>query len=72
MPWGVRMSRSISEVTKSHPKALSPYSRKDRKHVLATMCQRAYYSSLGVDCKNLWWEIAIIKNIYYHVEKAAS
>ena len=33
------------------------------------MSQRAYYISLGVDCKNLWWEIAIIKNIHYHVKK---
>ena len=33
------------------------------------MSQRAYYSSLGVDCKNLLWEIAIVKNIYYHVKK---
>ena len=34
-------------------KAWSPYSQKDRKHVLATMSQRAYNTSPGVDCKNL-------------------
>ena len=49
-------------------KAWSPYSRKGRKHVLATMFQRAYYSSPGVNCKNLLWEIAIIKNMHYHVK----
>ena len=54
---------------RSSLKAWSPYSRKDRKHVLATMSQRAYFSSLGVDCKNLLWGIAIIKNIHYHVNK---
>ena len=31
----------------------SPFSQKDRKHVLATMSQRAYYSSPGVDSKIL-------------------
>ena len=45
-------------------KAWSPYGRKDRKHVLATMSQKAYYSSPKVDCKNLLWEIAIIKNMF--------
>ena len=34
-------------------KTWSPYGQKYRKHVLATMSQRAYYSSPGVDCKNL-------------------
>ena len=34
-------------------KAWSPYNRKDREHVLATMSQRAYYSSPGVDWNNL-------------------
>ena len=34
-------------------KAWSLHSRKDRKHVLAAMSQRAYYSSPGVNCKNL-------------------
>ena len=53
-------------------KAWSLYSRKDRKHVLATMSQRAYYSFRGVDCKNLLWEIAIIKNMRYHAKKTAS
>ena len=33
------------------------------------MYQRAYYSSLGLDCKNLLSDIAIIKNIHYHVKK---
>ena len=32
------------------------------------MFQRAYYSSPGVNCKNLLWEIAIIKNMRYHVK----
>ena len=45
------------------------FKRKDRKHVLATMSQRVYYSSQGVDYKNLLWEIAIIKNMRYHVKK---
>ena len=29
------------------------FSQKDRKHVFATMSQRVYYSSPGVDCKIL-------------------
>ena len=32
------------------------------------MSQKAYYSSPGVDCKNLLWEIAIIKNMRYRVK----
>ena len=32
------------------------------------MSQRAYYSSPGVDCENLLLEIAIIKNMRYHVK----
>ena len=32
------------------------------------MYQRAYYSSPGVNCKNLLWEIAIIKNMRYDVK----
>ena len=51
--------------------AWSPYSRKDRKHVLANMSQRAYYSSPSVDCKNLLWEIAIIKKHALPCEKTA-
>ena len=39
---------------------------------IVSMSQRAYYSSPGVDCKNLLWEIAIIKNMRYHVKKTAS
>ena len=34
-------------------KAWSAYSRKDRKHVLATISQTTYYSSPCVECKNL-------------------
>ena len=33
------------------------------------MSQRAYYSSPGVDYKNLIWEIAIIKSMRYYVKK---
>ena len=33
------------------------------------LSQRVYYSSLGVDCKNLLREIAIIKDMRYHVKK---
>ena len=40
-------------------KAWSPYSRKGRKHVLATMFQRAYYSSPCVNCKSL------VRDCYY-------
>ena len=36
------------------------------------MSQKAYYSSPGVDCKNLLWEIAIIKNMRKNYEKTAS
>ena len=50
--------------------AWSPYGRKDRKHVLVTMSQKAYYSSPDIDCKNLLWEIAIIKNMRYHMKKS--
>ena len=52
----------------------SPYSRKDRKHVLATMSQGAYYSCPGGDYKNLLCErlLFIIKNMRYHVKKTAS
>ena len=40
--------------------------------MLATMSQNAYYSCLGVDCKNLLLEIAIIKNMRYHAKKTTS
>ena len=33
------------------------------------MSLRAYYNSSSVNCKNLLWEIAIIKNMSYHVKK---
>ena len=40
----------VNIIKESKFKAWFPYSC---KHVLATMSQRAYYSSPGVDCKNL-------------------
>ena len=49
-------------------KAWSPYSLKDRKRVY----QRAYYSSPGVDCKNLLWEISYYRKHALPCEKAAS
>ena len=65
----IMIMMSCSFKSQHEIKAWSPYSQKDRKHVLATMSQRAYHSSPGVDCKNLLWEIAIIKSIHYHVKK---
>ena len=50
-------------------KAWSPYSRKDHKHVIATMSQGVYHSFPGVDCKNLLCKIAIIRNMRYHVKQ---
>ena len=37
--------------------------------MLAIMSQKVYHSSLGVDCKILLLETAIIKNMRYHVKK---
>ena len=40
--------------------------------MLATIYQKAYYSYPGVNCKNILWEIAIIKNMCHHVETIAN
>ena len=60
------------ENSKRHIKISFPRENYAIKHDLVEFkawSPRAYYSSLGVNCKNLLWEIAIIKNIHYHVKK---
>ena len=62
-------SRMIRMGVAGHVKPGLHRVRNDRNHVLATMSQRAYYSSPVVDCKNLLWKIATIKNIVLPCEK---